>query len=159
MPQHLTVQLASRRTSRFFSSCRAARASCSSRGLGAELVSSTRARISSRRRSAKNAVSDTQSLGPPSRAAGRTQPAGRNRQTAARGRGSDSPTFGFNQRGYLLIYASQEPLPYTTLSSTRVSGISVPIEDNDALNTVTKLIRQTTQDHGPWAAFATDYPP
>src|SRR5262245_33943849 len=77
------------------------------------------------------------------------------------GRGSvrDSfPTFGFNQRGFLLIYASQEPLSYTALS-TRVSGISIPIEDEDALNTVTKLIRSTTRSTGPWAAYATDFPP
>jgi hypothetical protein len=78
-----------------------------------------------------------------------------------RGRASarDSfPTFGFNQRGFLLIYASSEPLPYSTLT-TRVSGISIPIEDEDALNTVTKLIRQSTRTTGPWAAYATDYPP
>lgn len=49
-------------------------------------------------------------------------------------------------------------MPYLALS-TRVSGISIPIEDNDALNTVTKLIRQTTKTDGPWAAFATDFPP
>jgi len=82
-------------------------------------------------------------------------------QNLGRGRGGrgDLPTtFGFNQRGFLLVYASQEPLPYTTLS-TRVSGISVPIDDTDALNTVTKLIRETTHTTGRWAAFATDFPP
>lgn len=80
--------------------------------------------------------------------------------TQGRGRaGRDTfPTFGFNQRGYLLIYASQEPLPYNILAN-RVSGISIPIEDNDALNTVTKLIRAETRTTGPWAAFATEYPP
>ena len=35
-------------------------------------------------------------------------------------------------------------MPYSILS-TRVSGISIPIEDSDALNTVTKLIRQSTK--------------
>ena len=83
-------------------------------------------------------------------------------QQGARGRGgfrNDSfPTFGFNQHGYLLIYASQQPLPYNILS-TKVSGISIPIEDSDALNTVTKLIRQTTGTSGTWAAYATDFPP
>ncbi len=75
------------------------------------------------------------------------------------GTGRDSlPAFGFNQRGYLLIYASAEPMPYSTLA-TRVSGISIPIEDADALNTVTKLIRSTTRTNGPWAAYATDFPP
>jgi hypothetical protein len=65
---------------------------------------------------------------------------------------------GFNDHGFLLIYASQEPLPYATLKS-RVAGVSVPISDSDALNTVTKLIRETTHTTGPWAACATDYPP
>jgi hypothetical protein len=40
-----------------------------------------------------------------------------------------------------------------------VAGVSVPISDSDALNTVTKLIRETTHTTGPWAACATDYPP
>ncbi len=75
------------------------------------------------------------------------------------GRGRDLPTtFGFNQRGYLLIYASQEPLPYSALLNG-VSGISVPIDDSDALNTVMKLIRERTHTTGRWAAFATDFPP
>ena len=64
----------------------------------------------------------------------------------------------FNQRGYLLVFASQQPLVYKTLT-TRVAGISIPIDDDDALNTVIKLIRETTQINGPWAAFASDYPP
>lgn len=84
-----------------------------------------------------------------------------NRQTRG-GRGNvgrDSlPMFGFNQHGYLLIFASQEPLSYAALSS-RVAGLSIPIEDSDALNTVTKLIRATTSRNGPWAAYATDFPP
>jgi hypothetical protein len=111
---------------------------------------------------AKNALSDTSRLirrpgdpqGPPG-----TRPTGG--IGAGRGGriGRDSlPTFGFNQRGYLMIYASQDPLPYATLA-TRVAGISVPIADDDALNTVAKLIRETTRTTGPWAAYATDFPP
>jgi hypothetical protein len=72
--------------------------------------------------------------------------------------GRDTSALGFNQHGYLLIFASQSAMPYSILS-TRVSGISIPIEDSDALNTVTKLIRQSTRQNGPWAAFATDFPP
>jgi hypothetical protein len=109
---------------------------------------------------AKNAASDSSRLvRRPGQPLG-TQPVGGNRQTGNRGRGagSDLPTFGFNQRGYLLIYASQDPLPYATLA-TRVAGISVPIDDTDALNTVTKLVRETTKTTGRWAAFATDFPP
>lgn len=74
------------------------------------------------------------------------------------GRRDSVPTFGFNQHGYLLIYASQQPLPYNVLK-TRVAGLSIPIDDDDALNTVTKLIRSRTETTGPWAAFATEYPP
>lgn len=75
------------------------------------------------------------------------------------GFGRDSlPMPMFNQRGYLLVFASQQPLTYRTLTS-RVAGISIPIDDDDALNTVIKLIRETTQINGPWAAFASDYPP
>jgi hypothetical protein len=93
---------------------------------------------------------------------GRTQPGQRDTvPTRGRNRGGmgDLPTtFGFNQRGYLLIYASQQPLPYNTLLNS-VSGISVPIDDSDALNTVLKLIRERTHTTGQWAAFATDFPP
>jgi hypothetical protein len=87
---------------------------------------------------------------------GNRQPRG-GRGTGGVGRDS-LPVFGFNQHGYLLIYASQEPLSYAALSS-RVAGLSIPIEDSDALNTVTKLIRATTSRNGPWAAYATDFPP
>lgn len=81
------------------------------------------------------------------------------RTTNRGGYGRDSlPMPMFNQRGYLLVFASQQPLAYKTLT-TRVAGISIPIDDNDALNTVIKLIRATTQINGPWAAFASDYPP
>jgi hypothetical protein len=91
---------------------------------------------------------------------GRAQPGQRDTiQNRGRGRGGEFPTtFGFNQRGYLLIYASQEPLAYNALLNG-VSGISVPIDDSDALKTVTKLIRERTHTTGRWAAFATDFPP
>jgi hypothetical protein len=80
-------------------------------------------------------------------------------RTQNRGFGRDSlPMPMFNQRGYLLVFASQQPLAYKALTS-RVAGISIPIDDDDALNTVIKLIRETTQINGPWAAFASDYPP
>lgn len=66
--------------------------------------------------------------------------------------------FGFNEHGFLLIYASQAPLPYSILKN-RVAGLSLPFEDQDALNTVAKLIRERTNTTGPWAAYATDFPP
>lgn len=67
-------------------------------------------------------------------------------------------TMGILGHGYLLVYATPDSLPYHTLA-TRVSGISIPIEDDDALATVTKLIRETTHSTGTWAAYATDFPP
>ncbi len=103
----------------------------------------------------KASLSDTSRLirRPPEQTGAR--PTG-NRRTPT---GRDSlPQYSVVQHGYLLIYASQEPLNYAALS-TRVAGLSIPIEDSDALNTVTKLIRETTSKSGPWAAFATDYPP
>jgi hypothetical protein len=104
---------------------------------------------------AKGALSDTSRLV--------RLPQGGNRQPSRAGRTGGFPrdsvgTFGFNQHGYLLMFASQQPMPYHTLA-TRVAGLSVPIDDDDALNTVTKLIRETTQVTGPWAAYATDFPP
>jgi len=87
-----------------------------------------------------------------------TLPINRNIGRGRGGYNDPSTSFGFNQHGYLLIYASQEPLPYSVLANS-VSGISVPIDDTDALNTVTKLIRERTHTQGRWSAFATDFPP
>jgi len=117
---------------------------------GAHTVETTLARVSpDSTRNARNAAGQA---GSPTGAQGGNRGGGRGRG------GPDVPAFGFNQRGYILIYASQEPLPYNALS-TRVSGISVPFDDTEALNTVTKLIRQSTGTTGKWAAFATDFPP
>ena len=83
---------------------------------------------------------------------------GRNGQRpSAFSRDSSIGGIGFNQRGYLLIYASQQPLNYSLLQ-TRVAGLSIPIDDDDALNTVWKLIRSVTQTTGPFAASAVEYP-
>lgn len=105
---------------------------------------------------ARSALSDTSRLiRRPDPVNGRSQPQSRSRT----GMGRDSfPVFGFNQHGYLMIYASQQPLPYATLA-TRVGGLSVPISDDDALNTVWKLVRERTNTTGSWAAYATDFPP
>lgn len=102
---------------------------------------------------AKNALSDTSRL---TRLPNQRQMSpGGNRQATLR---DSFPSFGFNQHGYLLIYASQQPLNWSLLS-TRVAGISVPIDDDDALNTVWKLVRSVSQTSGAWAASASDYPP
>jgi hypothetical protein len=79
-------------------------------------------------------------------------------QQRSRNGGFDPSNNPLLNRGYLLIYATQDSLPYSVLS-TRVSGVTIPIEDDDALNTVTKLIRETTHTTGTWAAYATEFSP
>jgi hypothetical protein len=59
---------------------------------------------------------------------------------------------------FLLVFASDEPLSYSALS-TKVAGISIPIDDTEALNTVAKLARETTKSGRPWAAYATEFNP
>jgi hypothetical protein len=83
----------------------------------------------------------------------------RQQQANMRTRGGFDPgANSFLNRGYLLVYASPDPLPYNTLN-TRVNGVTIPIDDADALNTVTKLIRETTKTTGTWAAYATEFTP
>jgi hypothetical protein len=104
----------------------------------------------------RNALSDTSRLiRVPNQLPGTRQQPGRGRNGITR---DSLGVLSMNAHGYLLIYASQAPLPFNILS-TRVAGLSIPIEDDDALNTVTKLIRQRTNTTGPWAAYATDFPP
>ena len=106
---------------------------------------------------AKNALSDTSRLNRlPTQ--GQVPRQGNRNTTRQAGLRDSLPNVAFNQHGYLLIYASQQPLNWSLLS-TRVAGISVPIDDDDALNTVWKLVRSVTQTSGAWAASASDYPP
>jgi hypothetical protein len=90
--------------------------------------------------------------------AGTMNPRGGRGGSTRNGMYGDAGTLGFNQRGYLLVYASQEAVPYSVLSS-KISGLSLPAYDDDALNTVTKLLRENSHTNGPWAAYATDFPP
>jgi hypothetical protein len=98
----------------------------------------------------RNALSDTSRL--------IRMPNQRQQPTRGRTARDSLNPLGLTGDGYLLMYASEQPLPFKILS-TRVSGLSIPIDDNDALNTVTKLIRETTRTSGPWAAYATTFPP
>ncbi|HEV8447633.1 MAG TPA: hypothetical protein VGQ44_12465 [Gemmatimonadaceae bacterium] len=114
---------------------------------------------------AANALSDTSRLTrlPPGTTPPSQPPQGQGQGRIGRQSGFARDTtlgmgIGFNQRGYLLIYASQQPLNYSLLT-TRVAGISIPIDDDDALNTVWKLIRSVSQTSGPWAASASEFPP
>jgi hypothetical protein len=56
------------------------------------------------------------------------------------------------------VFASQEGLNFKALD-TKVGGVSIPIDDAEALNTVTKLIRATLTGSSPWAAYSTEFAP
>src|SRR6185503_3545729 len=58
--------------------------------------------------------------------------------------------------GYLLLYATDDSLDYTTLRN-RVTGVTIPIESDAALQTVTMLIKGTTRSRGQWAAYSTEF--
>ena len=89
---------------------------------------------------------------------GNNPPNGRQGQNRGVRGGFDQNGNSLLSHGYLLMYATSDSLPFSVLS-TKVAGISVPIDDDDALNTVTKLVRETTRSRGTWAAYATDFPP
>jgi hypothetical protein len=63
-----------------------------------------------------------------------------------------------NSEGFLLLYATDDSLDYDALVN-RVTGISIPIEDDAAVSTVTKLIKGTTSGLGKWAAYSTEFVP
>lgn len=58
--------------------------------------------------------------------------------------------------GYLLLYATDDSLDYTTLRD-RVTGVTIPIESDAAVQTVTMLIKGTTRSRGQWAAYSTEF--
>jgi hypothetical protein len=58
--------------------------------------------------------------------------------------------------GYLLLFATDDSLDYNTLQN-RVTGISIPIENDAAVSTVTKLIKGTIRGNGAWAAYSTEF--
>lgn len=53
--------------------------------------------------------------------------------------------------GYLLMIASPTPLSYTAIRR-HVQGISIPLDDDEALNTVVKMVRATLPEGTAWAA-------
>ena len=58
-----------------------------------------------------------------------------------------------SSRGFLLLYLSDEQLSPAAIVR-RVEGLSIPMDDTEALNTVTKLIRSTTGGAQRWDAYA-----
>lgn len=63
------------------------------------------------------------------------------------------PSPGASPIGYLLLVASQSPIPYSMLEQ-RVNGITIPIEDDEALSTVMKLVKSALPDGTPLAGYA-----
>ena len=55
--------------------------------------------------------------------------------------------------GYLLLVASPNAIPYSMLRR-RVEGVTIPIDDDEALSTVMKLVKATLADGSPLAGYA-----
>ena len=55
--------------------------------------------------------------------------------------------------GYLLMIASPTPLSYASIRQ-HVEGISIPLDDDEALNTVVKMVRFTLPEGTAWAAIS-----
>jgi hypothetical protein len=63
------------------------------------------------------------------------------------------PGPGASPIGYLLLVAAPSPIPYTMLER-RVNGITIPIEDDEALSTVMKLVKSALPEGTPVAGYA-----
>lgn len=66
-------------------------------------------------------------------------------------RGEPGP--GASPIGYLLLVASQRQIPLATLAR-RVNGITIPIDDDEALSTVMKLVKAALPDGTNLAGYA-----
>jgi hypothetical protein len=66
-------------------------------------------------------------------------------------RGEPGP--GASPIGYLLLIASQAEIPLSTLQR-RVNGITIPIDDDEALSTVMKLVKAALPDGANLAGYA-----
>ena len=56
------------------------------------------------------------------------------------------------ERAHYMLFVSREPINYATLNR-RVSGVTIPIDPNEALSTVAKMARAATTS-ARWAAVA-----
>jgi hypothetical protein len=69
-------------------------------------------------------------------------------QRAASGMAA-TPTF----ESYLLLFASPEQISYTRVHE-KLAGVSIPIEDMEALNAVSKAVKATlSTEPRAWGAF------
>ena len=88
---------------------------------------------------------------------GREFPQGRQRDTVRRdstARGPIAePSPASSPVGYLLLVASSDAIAYAALHR-RVEGVTIPIEDDEALSTVMKLVKATLPDGSRVAGYA-----
>lgn len=56
------------------------------------------------------------------------------------------------REGYLLMIVTGDSLAYTNVAR-RIDGVTIPAEDEEALNTVAKLVVGTTNRNRPWSAY------
>jgi hypothetical protein len=63
---------------------------------------------------------------------------------------------GLQEAGFVVVYASQDSLDYKTLAE-RVIGVSLPGYQDEAFNTVNKLVRSAARGSGPWTAIAVPF--
>lgn len=61
--------------------------------------------------------------------------------------------YGPMQDSFILVYTSKDSLNYSALTE-RVIGVTVPGYNDEAFNTVTKLIRAASSGSGAWSAVA-----
>ncbi len=62
-------------------------------------------------------------------------------------------SLGIANGGYILMVASTDSLSYSALRH-RTEGITIPLEDDEALNTVVKLVRGTMPEDAAWAGLS-----
>jgi hypothetical protein len=63
------------------------------------------------------------------------------------------PGPGASPIGYLLLVTSPVRIPYSTLAR-HVNGVTIPIEDDEALSTVMKLVKSALPEGTPIAGYA-----
>ena len=73
--------------------------------------------------------------------------------TSSRLGGFREPSPGASPIGYLLLVSSSSQIPLDGLRH-RINGITIPIEDDEALSTVMKLVKSTVPDGTTLAGYA-----
>lgn len=69
---------------------------------------------------------------------------------------NESRANGIQEAGFVLVYVSRDSLEYKTLNE-RVIGVSLPGYQDEAFNTITKLLRNAATGTGPWTAIAVPF--